>query len=696
MLPIVGMVFSLLIASSEFARAASGTDQLNSEQTSEIMPLFAAIPAGTKWVGLSEGIKTKLLQVAQTRQKVYDQAWDAKALSEKRKNLQDAPTKEMTEAFDQFVLASFPNQVPDDFKASLAVKNPILLAAMKDLFLSKVATGRGRSMDYGAGELDWNGKAFDEYVMPSLTALTSAEALAGRALSDLKKIKPAELNETEKTILKRLQVKLVSVKTGSIGIYGLGGEDPLTPYGRAAMGGGLLGTYDKNNPAEFLRQATAFWLAPVLKDINAGTVESAVNFTMPLHISTASITRWVGDPTTDPIAKAFTLLSQWYIERLQTHPDAQKKSRGLSLNAQRRMWQSSQADMLVNLQDQSSIEEFQVTFQTFLKKQTTESQKTAILLLKEIFPIGASLLTEAARAQVIAVIQAQKTFGTLTTVIPKALDEATGSNEASQIFQAELKSLPTLGGYAANTTISSEDIATAKRMWNEVKSYLAQKYSGGPVNLADALPADLILSTTISTSTNAKGEVTLNLNTSTGLSSIYSTLLHEAKHSIDRRTGMAREVEGSAWEGAAQLVEMRVVPDFLTNLFAGDTKKIALMKFAMVDTQIRYASRTEATLAALTAKPEEDSIETCRQIATKWGLPDSAIPALIQRSFQGLQYIQYLGGSLIFSDLIDYLQAQVQPSNGRMIDPFVLQMYGANSAGKDSESVEKLKEYLSK
>lgn len=702
---VAGVVPTVQDAFSEQPVAAAAKSPASTQaKTVNLSKLFEGIPLGTSWKALPARTRAALEGAATQRMGVYDGEWGPSGLAAKRRELQEHPSAVTEDAFNGYVKSVFENQVPKDFVATRSVTDPALLSALKDLFLAKCAEARSASQFYGGTDKDFNGGPFNEFPLPSATALKAAEGLARRALAKLEKVPDASLDDTGRALKGRLENKLYALVTGSLGGWGVGGEDVLTPYGRANWGSDLMvsstpggANVYKGRDEDFLHEASAYWLTPPSVRVNAGTVDATLNFTLPGNAGPDVIASTLGDPKTHPLSKAYTLLTQWYQERLKEDPAAQKPGYGMTPAQQNRMWRSFEADNLIPFHAQPSVTQFKKTLESLISGQTAHYKEMTATVLDVLFPKGDPALTDAQRARVLSAVNKAATFGTLLDATKAALDSATGSPDASARFQKGLDDVGMVGGDTHGAAIKPEDDAQLQTMWQDVKGYIKRHYSDGPVDIASLLQDRMEASTTAGSATSAAtGVITAGLEEPRTVVDTYAMMMHEAKHSIDVRSGRAQKVEGSAWEGAAKLIESRVVPKFLEELYAKDPAKAALNKLALIKSDARYGARTEATLAALSAPPGTDSLQLARDIAAKWGLTPALAETLIQRAFNGLQYANYLSGMAQYGDVVDYLQKEVKPKNGVQIDPYLLQEYGLETAGKDAATVDALKGLLAK
>lgn len=663
----------------------------------KLSALFAAIPPGTSWKALAPAQRKALTEVMEGRLGEFEQAWGEQGLAAKREGLQGAPTERQTAAFNAFVRAVFDNQVSEHFTATRSVKNPELLTALKDLFLVKSAQARAFSEFYGGIGRDVSGNDLREIPLPSQKALEASEHLAGRALRAVKQIPEAGLSEVERSIRDRLLDKLVSLQGGSLGGFGFGGQDLITPYGRAAWASDVMlvatkaeGDVYHGRPEAYLRDLTAYFLSPDLIRVNAGTVQATLQGVLPDAVNADMVKESLGDPATDVRAKAFLLLGQWYGERLQANDSAERLGYGMTPRQQNAMFKNFEADALVPYAELRTVSQFRKQFDAYMGAQTAHYRDVTLAAVDAL--LGPSLSADQ-RAQVSAAV-AQATLGTMVGAAKTALDQATGSTRASAKFQKALDAIGTIDAVPDGGAVPPAEAARIQAMWDEVKAYISTTYAGGPVDIGALLPDDVTVAAQGGSYTAQTGAITIGLGTPITAASLYGTLLHEAKHSIDYRSGMASKIEGGATEGGGLITENMVAPRFMDAKFQGDPLNAAFAKLALISSGVRLGARSEATLAVLQAKKGTDAITLAKDIGRRWGVPEGSLDALVNRAFNGLQYANYLGGAVQFGATIDWLQGQVQPRGGKVLDPFLLQASGVPTAGRDAESVAKLKAVL--
>ncbi|MBK7861375.1 MAG: hypothetical protein IPJ65_22730 [Archangiaceae bacterium] len=647
-----------------------------------MVKLFEGIALGTKWKDLPHETQVQLGQVVKEMTHSFDAKWNAQALRAKQTVLHDAPDRTMVEGFNRFVATVFEAFVPVGFKAQHDLKNETVRNAMKDLVLTRAALAGTLNQYYGGTNTDWDGRLAHDFPVPSAASTAAAQALAEKTLARLEKVKPDQLTEVEQALLPRLKMKLTSVATGSFG-SSFGGREMLRPT-RGSWGSDLQMQLKANKKPEyhgrseeFLRVATAFWLTPLTEGVNKGTIEAA-HASNDMNNGPDTVKELLGDPATDEVAKAFSLLLQWHTEALDAHPDAHKLGYHFDQKQIDTMWRSFQADSMAG-ENAQTLPEFkasmdaQVAAATLTHKQETKDLVDAVFSQK-----GAPRLTAAQKQQVFAQIDAQPTFGTLASTLGAALDAATGTTKASEALQQALDAMPTVGGLDKGAPIPADVQQLVDDAWKEIKAYLGKTYHGS-VDLAATLPEKVRLSTTEGSSTDLKGDIVIDLRPEQKLSELISMLKHEGKHSVDMQSDKRNAVEGTAWEGAARVAEQRVVPKFLAQKYAHDPVMAAVAKFSLINTDVRLAARTEATLVTLMTPNGHDAYHAAVKVGQKWG---ADVPSLIARAFNGTQYTQYMGGQIAYNALLDYLGAGLD----FQLDPFWLQAHGLEDVAMNEHS----------
>jgi hypothetical protein len=110
----------------------------------------------------------------------------------------------------------------------------------------------------------------------------------------------------------------------------------------------------------------------------------------------------------------------------------------------------------------------------------------------------------------------------------------------------------------------------------------------------------------------------------------------------------------------------------------------------------RFAGTTEATLAkylrsGCSGAGDSDTIEFTKSIARNFGLVDERADTVAQRAHAGTQYLQYIWGGLYMLNEIAYLQSQVDPSERRRVDPYVLFACALNTPRRDKNYIDALR-----
>jgi hypothetical protein len=163
------------------------------------------------------------------------------------------------------------------------------------------------------------------------------------------------------------------------------------------------------------------------------------------------------------------------------------------------------------------------------------------------------------------------------------------------------------------------------------------------------------------------------------------------KHAIDQNSHAA--VEGAAWEGAATSIERQVWPLFIEEAMADESEKLPIARLLTEMDNVRFTARTDATLKIFLrtscGADEPDTIEYAKQIVAGYGYTKPEDLALgSRRAHSSTQYLQYDYGLVMYTDLMNYLQAGIGPSP--RVDAFLLQACGMPSPKKNQAAIDRL------
>ncbi|CAN5332513.1 hypothetical protein BH11MYX1_BH11MYX1_53780 [soil metagenome] len=664
-----------------------------------VADLLAGVAARTTWADLSPSIKAGLQANADKDLAEFRAQWGAGGLATKEGTLLASPDDATLTNFDAYVAAAFASEIdPATFHAHTDIANANLLRSFKKLYLDYFATRRV-AVFYLAALKDWNGTDLKQVALPDAQAIADQKAYAKAAMTELLAIPAASLNAVELALRTKATFYFRQLATGSSG-FAYGGDDLLTSYGIASWATDLPYRYSADggqifaDGAELMQVSNAFFFG-TLERINVGTVHG-LDYVLSSSLDPDAITGQIGDPATDPSAKGYLLLGTWYGERVASHPDATKSCTIYSAADRDDIWNSFTADSLADNERATSFETFNAGYATAKAAVLVKNRALTVTAITNVFPASSHVLIKAKRDQVIAAVNAETRAGaTLDTAFAK-MDELVGTTAASDFFRAKLDALVTVGGYAdPAAAVTAADIATVNTMWTQVKAYLTAHYSGHTRNLAALVPATLVIHNSDGgTVTAPDGTITVNLATAIDKVSLYSTLMHEAKHAVDFKAHVP--VEGAAVEGSALSVEEIVVPKFLASVMASDPL-LPLYQLVSGLAATRVGATTDATLSiylrASCATGEPDSLQFAENVVASWGLPSSVLALRSDRAHYGTQYLGYDYGRIAYDLVMTYLQTQL-PSGAPTVDPYLLQACAINSPGANAATVATLKTCL--
>jgi hypothetical protein len=382
---------------------------------------------------------------------------------------------------------------------------------------------------------------------------------------------------------------------------------------------------------------------------------------------------------------------------VNAHPDAQKKCTVYSTADRAVMWNNLTARQRTNADGSETFEAYGATYSAVAAARRTEIQATAEAAIEAEFGGASSTITPAQKAAVIAAVRAETRPAAVLETIYAALDTATNGTAASTQLKAKFGALEMVGGYAAGETLRAADLATVNAMWADVKAFVASHYAGLTVDIAALAPATVLVTTGDATFAGDNGVLTVGLSAATNKATLYSTLLHEAKHMIDFASHAP--VQGSAWEGAATLVERMTFPQFFDEKMSSPADQ-AMIPFYTLGNEIenvRLTATTDATLKVFLRKScgkgQLNSIDFAKEVVKSYGYTDDATLLLrSRRAHFGAQYLDYDYGLVQYGEVVAYFQQAV--GTAKTIDPFVLQACDMSFPAKDAAHVTKLKTCL--
>jgi len=702
----------LLVSSLVGACGGDKNNQVNPDAASQVdaspdaaipltpvADLLATIPAGTAWADVPVAVQTELKANADADLAAYRAKWGHAGLATKEATLLGTPDAATLANFDAYVSGAFATEVPSTFNAHTDITNADLLSAFKKLYLNYFATRRV-AVGYLGDFKDWDGSDLHEIALPDAQTISDQKAYATTTLTALAAIPASALNATQLALRDKATFYLRQLATASQG-FAYGGDDLLTTYGIAAWAadlpyryndaGGKIFTDDK----AFAQLTNAFFFGTLTR-VNVGTVHS-LDYVLSGSVDPDYVKSLIGDPATSAASKDFSLLGTWFGQRITSHPDAAKLCTLYSAADRDAIWNSFTADSLADNERATSFDSFNTSYAAAKNAVLVKNRALTVAGIMNVFPSGSTVLPTAKRTLVIAAVNAETKAGsTLDTAYAK-MDLVLGTTAASDLFKATMAALTTIGGYADTTTaVSAADISAVNAMWTQIKTYLTAHYSGHTNNLATLVPATLVIQNTGNgIATAPDGNITVDLNSAIDKASLYSTLMHEAKHAIDAH--LQYPVEGAALEGSAETIQERVVPLFLTSVMGSDPQ-LPLYELTSGLADTRVGATTDAMLQIYLRTScnagEPDSFTFAENVVASWGLPTAQLALRSDRAHFGTQYLGYDYGRIATDTVLDYVKAQLASTSTTPIDPYLFQACGVPSPRANTATVNAIKTCL--
>lgn len=577
-----------------------------------VQDLLKAMPIDTKWADVPIGTKTQLQTLAADRLAAYHERWAANALAKKERALLECPTPAMTAGIDDFYRKSYDTIVAPAFSLK-DLANVTLRRALVRNYLGGIAASRA-GLTYPNAKLpnrDWDGKSlFDSVRLPDKETYEDIKRYNASIVADLKGIQDSSLTDLEKRLRQRVLFDTRSNAAGSRG-DSYGADYLETACDISELNYDILAGYegDGGRPKIFatdedvLREANALYLHnTTMKWLDVGTLNSALNYcaTAPDRIKT--------DVTNAEIAKDLLLLKNWWVERISAAAAAHNRCSVYSEKDRAQIWDAFSADQQFNNDGSSSLEAYQILLGKYKQDKIIQYREAAKLALQKVFPDD-SVLTSGQRATVIVAIEAATAFGLLPVTIASALDAAQGvaNGPASQQWRGAIATKVKYigGGYATDDDPPrAGDRAEIEGMFGEVKTWIATRYQGYPIDFS-ALYANIPFE--VNTKSNAftennSAKILIGVGTARSKMEYYSWLIHELRHAIfyawkahapDK--SKVKVDEGPALEGSGVAVEAILLEPFSKDILKDETA-YALFALDYGIRDARFAGTTDATL----------------------------------------------------------------------------------------------------
>lgn len=642
--------------------------------------LLSQVPPDATWQTLSDLQRRQFERHATLVLENDRREWGRAGLAEKERVLLAQPTQAMRENINRVLAVTFSSELPGGFSLQRDVVNADLANALVGVYLVKMSE-RGYLLYNHPDYRGWNGERLTE--LPILDDVERKD-LAGYATtidSRLRSLDEGRLTPNERAVrakalfTTRATKHLSNPPVGPSGSFDLAGMYKWPPERRPfAEDHALLQAYNASMFAKF-------------QEVNRGTLGSFMyNYEAEFD---QKVLEDYGLPPA--LVTAVLKLGTLYRTRTFAHPDHDHRCTLYSPEQRAAAWDAFTADQISNADGQESMESYAETFFRLAQDRVPAMRELAIDVVNRTFPRGSRMLTEAQRKMVLEQIMAETRPAAMLDAIYVALDKATGSSRASEALKATARDQPMVGGYAAGAPLRAKDKETIDAMWEKVRDYVVQHYSGYDVDLAPLIPASPKISTVSESTFALGGEVNIGLKKAWNKASLYSTLLHEMKHAIDQNSH--RAVEGAALEGAATSVERQVWPRFILIAMADEAERLPLALLITGIDNVRFTATTDATLKLYLRKScdddEPDTVDYVKQIVASYGYTDPDVLLLrSKRAHNATQYLEYEYGLISYTDTMAFLERAV--GGGVNVDAFLLQACGLSSARKAKTHVDKL------
>jgi hypothetical protein len=640
----------------------------------DLTALMSGIEPEATWDSLQAEAQGGLQAAAEWRLACEREAWGADGLAEKAALVVDDPTPEIDANYDLWVTTYFGGVIPADFSASADVESAALDRGLRKAYLLDFASRRANlPFDWGFTGKNWDGvsEAWDTF-LPDPQTMADKRAFGQQIYQELTGIDAGELSADELALRDRVLFLVRSLRQGSTGVQ-WGAREVSAVYGRSNFGPSptwgywMWGETLYPDTEQLLQDQNAMWMAEFLW-VNQGTVATAIEYIGSGYSMDPGLYAFLV-PDDQELQKNVTLFAQWFGQRLETHPDAGETCAPFSAEERAALEDSFAADMLLP-------EDF-----TFADVKTALDESGAALLLQyreaAIAAIDAALtgedaLTAGERAAVVAALEAETSFGRMIDTAVAALDSATGSPAASEVFQAALASVPVIGGdYQADQEVRPADANAVASLWSKVRTRLIARYGGRVVDAAALIPAEVSVNTGTAVAADAAGNIEVGVGLPRNRAVMAVVLVHEALHSL--QVGSDLNVEGYGIEGASVHAERTVGIEIARAVAPPALRPIYGLQTISGDTR-RWAL-TDATLAVLQLD-DCDGVSSTSDLAiataASWGLSEEAQAEAPLRAHYGTQFLSYLTGAFKYDEGIRYFEDAIEPDTDNGIDAYDL------------------------
>jgi hypothetical protein len=674
-----------------------------------VSQILKNIPLTATWAGLPDSLKLQLQTHADNRLAAFRGRWGKAALTSKEAILLRCPTPEMVVAMDDYYRKSYDTILPPTFSLK-DVKSADFSRVLVRNYLGALAAYRA-NLTYSGRKLpnrDWDGKSFfDSVRLPDRETFSDIKALNSTVVFGLRAIDDATLTENELALKQNVLFDARARAVGAFSGDSFGGSDMEVTCEIVSLNNDVVQAFnvDGGRPRMFssddevLREVNAMYLhSTALKWLDVGTI-AATKHALCMG-SDSDLEKFVGDPASNEIAKGIVLLRSWWLERTFASADAGRKCSIYSAADRARAWEAFSADQRSNNDGRSSMAIYKAQLEQYRTNKVLEYQGTAKFALQQVFP-NDDVLSAQQRQEVVDKIDVETTFGLFIDKIAAALDKAQNTNNgpAAVAWKAAFdRNVARIGEKYA------EDEVKIKEMYEQVKTWIAARYTGYPIDVASLFSRFRF---TVNDSGGAEtstftGDIDFGIGTVRSEMEYYSLLLHELRHAVGyawRATAPDRSKVaidmGTAVEGSGVASEELLLRPFLKENLKNDLMyALYSLDYGMRDA--RFVGTTDATLqkyfrSDCSGEASPNTIEFTKRIAESYGLTGNKADTAALRSHIGTQYFQYISAGLQVLDDIAYLQQRIDPNKTRQIDPYVLFACGLNTPERTQEYLGKLK-----
>ncbi len=650
------------------------------QQNTDIQRLLDQIPEGASWQDLSPQLRAGFAANAADTLARDRRNWGLSGLNDKLARLMK-PTAAMRQNIDRALTDEFRSELPDGFVLARDVKQADLKRALLRIYLD--ITDKRADMLHDTPEYkSWDGRPVKEFRYFDHEHDKAMRLWSEETQKILRSLDESRLTPTEQAILTKAKYRPRQHRFDRPHVAEIGDPDFASLYklGRAlrpfATDTDLLSAYNASMFSE-------------VRSVDRGSVQSfAYNYEAEFDET------WLKDQgLSDKLAKSILKLGHLFKTRTLAHADKDKRCTLYSADERAKTWDAFTAKMISNADGTETMESYAKRHQPVAERRAAAIRELAKATLDALFPPDSPELDATTRADITRALDAETRPAAVLDTLRSALNKGSSSVAASKL-EAAIKQQATVGGYESGGPVRKEDEQQVLEMWQKIRTYLEREYSGYAVDIAALVPKRPTLSTelTVGESFASSGGVTIGLKNSVNKASLYSTLLHEIKHMIDY--GSNAVVEGAAWEGAATAVERVVWPRVIETAMANEAASLPIARLVTEIDNVRFTATTDATLQVFLREScdasEPDTIDVVKRIVAGYGYDDEDF--LLERSkraHNNSQYLEYEYGLTMYTDLMEYLQAGVDPAP--RIDPFLLQACGMPSPKKNENWIKRLK-----